>query len=160
MTPSIQTPRGFSGLPALNSLEVEEPSPRLQHTNNPIQTPVQAPKQHAHCMLPAVTPSPSALPRGGGAMVNPTPPPTINARNQAESPSDDFDDLKARFLSDIRDIQDVQNDNASLLLQIESLFATAYSESLHDQANFLDLLEQLEALESKADATIARFRNP
>jgi hypothetical protein len=70
----------------------------------------------------------------------------------------DFDDLHAKFLSDIRDLEDLQNGNSKRLLNMEGLFATAYSESLHDQSKFLDLLDQLEKVSCMADGTIKRFQ--
>jgi hypothetical protein len=70
----------------------------------------------------------------------------------------DFDDLHAKFLSDIRDLEDLQNGNSKRLLNMEGLFATAYSESLHDQSKFLDLLDQLEKVSCMADGTINRFQ--
>jgi hypothetical protein len=71
----------------------------------------------------------------------------------------DFDDLHAKFLGDIRDLEDIQNGNGARLLDMEGLFATAYSASLYDQAQFLDLLNQLEKASVAADEMIMRFQD-
>ena len=71
-----------------------------------------------------------------------------------------FDDLHAQFLSDIRDLEDLQDEVSTHLLNMEGLFASVYSASLQDRARFLDLLEQLENASSSADKMISRFQGP
>lgn len=128
------------------------PSPFIvQATSKAIHTPKQPPQS----LLPAVTPSPFLLHHEEPIETQQSPLSATCTDNVGEV----FEELKGKFLSDIRDIQDVQKGNATLLLQMEAIFATAYSVSLHDQAKLLDLLQQLEALEARADETIARFRS-
>lgn len=71
----------------------------------------------------------------------------------------DFGDLHAKFLTDIRDLEDLQDCNSTRLLTMESMFATAYSVTLNDQAQFLDLIDQLEDLTSEGDKKIAKFQD-
>lgn len=73
----------------------------------------------------------------------------------ADMPS--FDDLHAKFLSDTRDLEDLQNENASQLLDMDVLLSTALSASLKDQADFMDLLQQLQKEVDLADATIHKY---
>jgi hypothetical protein len=73
----------------------------------------------------------------------------------ADVPS--FDDLHAKFLSDTRDLEDLQNENASQLLDMDVLLSTALSASLKDQVDFMDLLQQLQKEVDLADATIHKY---
>jgi hypothetical protein len=69
-----------------------------------------------------------------------------------------FDDLHAKFLSDTRDLEDLQNENASQLLDMDVLLSTALSASLKDQADFMDLLQQLQKEVNLADITILKYQ--
>lgn len=70
----------------------------------------------------------------------------------------DFDDLHVKFLSDIRDLQDLQHENSELLINLEKLLSTAYSECLQDHAKFLDLEDQLEKASGSWEDMIHRFQ--
>jgi hypothetical protein len=68
-----------------------------------------------------------------------------------------FDYLHAKFLGDTRDLEDLQNENASQLLDMDVLLSTALSASLKDQADFMDLLQQLQKEVDLADVTIQKY---
>ena len=70
----------------------------------------------------------------------------------------DFEELHAKFLSDIRDLEDLQDGNTSRLLFMQGMFATSYAATLKDQANLLDLISNLEKVAATAQETIARFQ--
>jgi hypothetical protein len=82
-----------------------------------------------------------------------------NSTSTADSTTMDFGDLHAKFLSDIRDLQDLQDGNGTRLLTMDSVFATAYSVTLYDQAQFLSLIDQLEDLTNESDKTISKFQD-
>lgn len=94
-------------------------------------------------------------------------PKTASIDNRDESPSGgerandhealNFEDLHAKFLSDIRDLEDHQENNRERLLAMEDLFASAYAETLQDQAQLLDLLYSAEKTSEMAGGLIARF---
>eukprot|EP00934_Nitzschia_sp_Nitz4_P006135 Nitzschia sp. Nitz4//scaffold220_size35126//13598//15358//NITZ4_007831-RA/size35126-processed-gene-0.16-mRNA-1//-1//CDS//3329542532//6125//frame0 len=57
-----------------------------------------------------------------------------------------FEDNYAQFLMDIRDLSDLQENNHSKLREMQGDFATAYAETLQDQAKLLDLVSQFEGI--------------
>lgn len=63
-----------------------------------------------------------------------------SATNNQDTQGLNFEDLHAKFLMDIRDLNDLQDDNGARLLSMQGLFATAYGESLQAQANLMELL--------------------
>lgn len=69
-----------------------------------------------------------------------------------------FEELHAKFLSDIRDLEDFQDGNSMTLLQMQGIFATSYAESLKDQANLLDLLSSLQKASTMGDEMISTFQ--
>jgi hypothetical protein len=69
-----------------------------------------------------------------------------------------FEELHAKFLSDIRDLEDIQDGNTSQLLVMQARFATSYAESLKDQGNLLDLIGNLEKVAATVQDTISRFQ--
>lgn len=105
---------------------------------------------------------------GGDAGISSTEPPSDETHVQEASDEPKatslsnsvmkFDDLHAKFLSDIRDLQDIQNENSTRLLKMNECFSSAFSESLRDQANFIDLFEELEKASKLADEIINRFQ--
>jgi hypothetical protein len=82
-----------------------------------------------------------------------------DSTSTADSTTMDFGDLHAKFFSDIRDLQDLQDGNGTRLLTMDSVFATAYSVTLYDQAQFLTLIDQLEDLTKESDKTISKFQD-
>eukprot|EP00980_Cylindrotheca_fusiformis_P008752 scaffold1869_cov122-Cylindrotheca_fusiformis.AAC.14 len=94
-----------------------------------------------HSNRPSVTPSPVLA----NPPVSRIPSRHTEALNSSTTNDDsrDFDDLHAKFLSDIRDLQDLQDGNRAHLLTMENVFATAYSVVLHDQSH-LSIVEQCE----------------
>lgn len=85
---------------------------------------------------------------------------STNLDSQNGTPLDqgfDFEELHAKFLTDIRDLEDLQEGNTTRLLFMQGIFATSYAESLKDQASLLDLLGNLEKVTATAQEMISRF---
>jgi hypothetical protein len=82
--------------------------------------------------------------------------PNTSTQEGASSPMN-FEDLHANFLLDIRDLKDQQDDNGARLLSMQGLFATAYSESLQDQANLIDLLSGVEKVKEMAEELTSKL---
>ena len=100
--------------------------------------------------MTTVLPPPRRSPNQG-TILPPAPP-------SPQDPTPDFNELHAKFLSDIRDLEDTQNANADRLLSMESNLAIAYSVLLQDQFQFLHLLEKLEDITQETDQVIAKYQ--
>jgi hypothetical protein len=75
-----------------------------------------------------------------------------------EDESVSFEELHEQFLARLQDLDDNQGANGSTLLKLQDMFATAYAESLQDQAGLLDLLSSLEKACAMGDAIVSKYQ--
>jgi len=72
----------------------------------------------------------------------------------------DFETFQAKFAKDISDTKDGQAVNSATLLELQTQFATAYSQLLSDLDYSLEVLDKLERADELADAILARYESP
>ena len=77
--------------------------------------------------------------------------------NEDDDVAMSFEELHEKFRSRLQDLDDNQGANGITLLKLQDMFATAYSESLQDQAGLFDLLSSLEKACSLGDAIISKY---
>jgi hypothetical protein len=166
--PNIRTP-GMTTLPSSKSVPMVTPGPHSPATtilsNEKGRVGPIIASERAHYGRVSTSPANTDNHISNQAQVSFTAEHEINQEeakvDHSSNKTDDlnFDDLHAKFLSDVRDLEDIQNGNGARLLDMEGLFATAYLASLYDQAKFLDLLNQLEKASVAADEMIMRFQD-
>lgn len=164
-TPVLDTRRGnlfASEIPAVTPGN-ETPSAKRQSNLTPVMQ-----NASSRTLDPSFGP-PSQKHDNGAAPVTPVPGSDNNAamniddRDEGASSSDrldshglQFEDIYAKFLGDLRDLEDAQEGNRGLLLSMQDLFATSYAECLQDQAALLDLIGNFEKTSDMADELLAR----
>jgi hypothetical protein len=70
-----------------------------------------------------------------------------------------FEQLYAKFQSDLRDVEELQHGDSTRVLDLEVMFSSAFSASLRDQERFNDIHEDVLEAISIADDAIRKFQN-
>ena len=152
----VVTPQHNIDSLALGNYTLESPSPRIvpgmQFT--PTHTSDKASLTHT------VTP---LLPNASDGIATPGDVQQDQGLQEMATNEDDdeeamsFEELYEKFRSQLQDLDDHQGANGITLLKLQDMFATAYAESLQDQAGLFDLLSSAEKMCCMGDAIISKY---
>jgi len=145
---STVTPQQDSNDVTLKYYSLEASSPRvvpgMQFGKAPlIHAVTPTPQRPEDCI-----PTPASLAANHGLQENTT-------NDDEESMS--FEELNEKYRSGLQDLDDNQDANAVTLLKLQDMFATAYGQSLEDQACLLDMLSSLEKLCAMGDVITTKY---
>ena len=151
----VVTPQHDTNGLALGNYTLESPSPRIVPGMEFTHTHTSDKASLAHAVTPL-------LPHASDGIATPRDVQQEQSLQEMMTNEDNdeamsFEELYEQFRSRLQDLDDYQGANGIALLKLQDMFATAYAESLEDQAGLVDLLSSLEKMCSVGDAIISKY---